>query len=304
MSRLDNQVAVITGGASGIGKASVKLFVKEGARVVIADILDDHGQSLAEEMGENAVFLHTDVSQEDQIKASVDLAMEKFGRLDCMFNNAGIPGAGGSIDEIPSMGFDITVAVLFRSVFYGMKHAALVMKELGSGSIINTASIAGYRTGFAGHFYSGCKAAVIHMTRSVAIELGPFGIRVNCICPGAIVTSIFARALGVDQKTTEATYEPLKEAFKDRQAIKRPGMPEDIAQAALWLASQDSSFVNGADIKVDGGFPDGIFANVNEDDLPGPLAQALGLNPVGPDNRSISLKIRGVINTAPYFITE
>lgn len=284
MSRLDNQVAVITGGASGIGKASVKLFVKEGARVVIADILDDHGQSLAEEMGENAVFLHTDVSQEDQIKASVDLAMEKFGRLDCMFNNAGIPGAGGPIDEIPSMGFDITVAVLFRSVFYGMKHAALVMKELGSGSIINTASIAGYRTGFAGHFYSGCKAAVIHMTRSVAIELGPFGIRVNCICPGAIVTSIFARALGVDQKTTEATYEPLKEAFKDRQAIKRPGMPEDIAQAALWLASQDSSFVNGADIKVDGGFPDGIFTNVNEDDLPGPLAQALGLNPVGPDN--------------------
>ncbi len=284
MGRLDNQVAVITGGASGIGKASVKLFVKEGARVVIADILDDYGQSLAEEMGENAVFLHTDVSQEDQIKASVDLAMEKFGRLDCMFNNAGIPGAGGPIDEIPSMGFDITVAVLFRSVFYGMKHAALVMKELGSGSIINTASIAGYRTGFAGHFYSGCKAAVIHMTRSVAIELGPFGIRVNCICPGAIVTSIFARALGVDQKTTEATYEPLKEAFKDRQAIKRPGMPEDIAQAALWLASQDSSFVNGADIKVDGGFPDGIFTNVNEDDLPGPLAQALGLNPVGPDN--------------------
>lgn len=283
MGRLDNQVAVITGGASGIGKASVKLFVKEGARVVIADILDDYGQSLAEEIGENAVFLHTDVSQEDQVKASVDLAREKFGRLDCMFNNAGIPGAGGPIDEIPSMGFDITVAVLFRSVFYGMKHAALVMKEQGSGSIINTASIAGYRTGFAGHFYSGCKAAVIHMTRSVAIELGPFGIRVNCICPGAIVTSIFARALGVDQKTTEATYEPLKEAFKDRQAIKRPGMPEDIAQAALWLASQDSSFVNGADIKVDGGFPDGILANASEDGLPGPLAQALGMTVAGPE---------------------
>ncbi len=283
MGRLDNQVAVITGGASGIGKASVKLFVKEGARVVIADILDDYGQSLAEEMGENAVFLHTDVSQEDQIKASVDLAREKFGRLDCMFNNAGIPGAGGPIDETPSMGFDITIAILFRSVFYGMKHAAPVMKEQGSGSIINTASIAGHRTGFAGHFYSACKAAVIHMTRSVAIELGPFGIRVNCICPGAIVTSIFARALGVDQKTTEATYEPLKEAFKDRQAIKRPGMPEDIAQAALWLASQDSSFVNGADIKVDGGFPDGMFSNVNEDDLPGPLAQALGMTVAASD---------------------
>ncbi|MEE9517107.1 MAG: glucose 1-dehydrogenase [Candidatus Adiutricales bacterium] len=284
MGKLDNQVAVITGGASGIGKASVKLFVKEGARVVIADILDDYGQSLAEEMGENAVFLHTDVSQEDQIKASVDLAREKFGRLDCMFNNAGIGGAGGPIDEIPSMGFDITIAILFRSVFYGMKHAAPVMKEQGSGSIINTASIAGYRVGFGGHFYSACKAAVIHMTRSVAIELGPFGIRVNCICPGAIVTSIFARGMGVDQQTTETTYEPLKEFFKDQQAVKRAGMPHDIAQAAVWLASEDASFVNGADIKVDGGFPDGLFSYTPADDenTLGPLAEALGMT--GPDN--------------------
>ncbi|MBW2623743.1 MAG: glucose 1-dehydrogenase [Deltaproteobacteria bacterium] len=277
MGKLDNQVAVITGGASGIGKASVELFIKEGARVVVADIIDDYGQSLADEMGENAVYLHTDVSQEDQIKAAVDLAVKKFGRLDCMFNNAGIPGASGPIDEIPSMGFDITIAILFRSVFYGMKQAAPIMKEQGSGSIINTASIAGYRVGFGGHFYSACKAAVIHMTRSVAIELGPFGVRVNCICPGAIVTSIFARAMGVDQKTTETTYEPLKEVFKDKQSIKRAGMPHDIAQAAVWLASEDTSFVNGADIKVDGGFPDGIFTNASGEDELGPIAQALGI---------------------------
>jgi NAD(P)-dependent dehydrogenase (short-subunit alcohol dehydrogenase family) len=285
MGRLDNKVAIITGGASGIGKASVELFIKEGARVVVADILDDYGQALADEMGQNAVYLHTDVGQEDQIKAVVDLAVEKFGRLDCMFNNAGIPGAGGSIDEIPSIGFDITIAILFRSVFYGMKHAAPVMKEQGSGSIINTASIAGHRTGFGGHFYSACKAAVIHMTRSVALELGPFGIRVNCICPGAIVTSIFARAMGVDQKTTETTYEPLKEFFKDRQAIKRAGMPHDIAQAAVWLASEDAGFVNGADIKVDGGFPDGLFnyAAADEEGELGLFAQALGMTLAGSD---------------------
>jgi len=261
----------------------VESFIKEGARVVIADILDDYGQPLADKIGENAVYLHTDVSQEDQIKAAVDLAVEKFGRLDCMFNNAGIPGASGPIDQIPSLGFDITIAILFRSVFYGMKHAAPVMKKQGSGSIINTASIAGHRTGFGGHFYSACKAAVIHMTKSVAIELGPFGIRVNCICPGAIVTSIFARAMGVDQKTTETTYEPLQEFFKDQQAIKRAGMPHDIAQAAVWLASNDASFVNGADIKVDGGFPDGLFkyaASGEEGDL-GPLARALGINLAG-----------------------
>jgi NAD(P)-dependent dehydrogenase (short-subunit alcohol dehydrogenase family) len=261
MARLDGKVAVITGGASGIGKASVQLFVEEGARVVVADIMDDRGEALADELGEDAVFLHTDVSREDDVKGAVDLAVERFGRLDCMFNNAGIAGAGGPIDLIPAVGFDITVAVLFRSVFFGMKHAAPVMKTQGSGSIISTASVAGLRTGFAGHFYSGCKAAVIQMTRSVAVELGPFGIRVNSICPGAIVTSIFGRGLGLDQDGAEASYRGLEEMFDDIQSIKRRGRPEDIARAALWLAGDDSSFVSGAAITVDGAFPDGLLAS-------------------------------------------
>jgi NAD(P)-dependent dehydrogenase (short-subunit alcohol dehydrogenase family) len=261
VGRLDGKVAVITGAASGIGKASVKLFAEEGASVVVADIMDDRGMALADELGSNAVFLHVDVTQEDQVKAAVDLALERFGRLDCMFNNAGIGGASGPIDLIPAIGFDITIAVLFRSVFFGMKHAAAAMKTQGSGSIISTASIAGLRTGFGGHFYSACKAAVIHMTRTVAVELGPFGIRVNSICPGGIVTSIFGRGLGMDQDGSEAIYEKLEEVFSSVQAIARAGLPEDIARTALWLASDESSFVNGAAISVDGAVPDGLFGS-------------------------------------------
>jgi len=261
MARLEGKVAVITGAASGIGRASAQLFVDEGAKVVIADVMEDRGSSLADELGDSAVFLRVDVSQEEDVKAAIDLAVERFGRLDCMFNNAGIGGAGGPIDMIPAIGFDISIAILFRSVFFGMKHSAPVMKKQGSGSIISTASVAGQRTGFAGHFYSACKAAVIHMTRTVAMELGPFGIRVNSICPGGIATSIFGRALGMDQDASEELQEKLEGIFRDGQAIRRPGRPEDIARAALWLASDDSSFVSGAAINVDGAIPDGLFSS-------------------------------------------
>jgi NAD(P)-dependent dehydrogenase (short-subunit alcohol dehydrogenase family) len=261
MARLDGKVALITGGVSGIGRASVQLFAEEGARVVIADIMDERGQALADELGPNAFYLHVDVSREDDVKAAVDLAVERFGGLHCMFNNAGIGGAGGPIDLIPAIGFDITIAVLFRSVFFGMKHAAPVMKRQGSGSIISTASIAGLRTGFGSHFYSACKAAVIHMTRTVAMELGPFGIRVNAICPGGIVTSIFGRALGMEQDAAEDLHEKLEGVFKGAQSIERAGLPEDIAKAAVWLASDDSSFVSGTAIPVDGAPPDGMFGS-------------------------------------------
>jgi NAD(P)-dependent dehydrogenase (short-subunit alcohol dehydrogenase family) len=274
MARLEGKVAVITGAASGIGRASAQLFIEEGARVVIADVMEDRGNPLADELGENAVFLRVDVSQEDDVKAAIDLAVEKFGGLDCMFNNAGIGGAGGPIDLIPSIGFDITIAILFRSVFFGMKHAAPVMKEQGSGSIISTASIAGLRTGFGGHFYSACKAAVIQMTRSVAMELGPFGIRANSICPGGIVTSIFGRGLGLEQDAAEGLYGKLGEIFKGIQAIPRAGLPEDIARAAVWLASDDSGFVSGTALTVDGAVPDGLFSS---EEKATEFVEALGL---------------------------
>jgi NAD(P)-dependent dehydrogenase (short-subunit alcohol dehydrogenase family) len=204
----------------------------------------------------------------------VNLAEEKFGKLDCMFNNAAIGGAGGLIEEIPTLGFDVTVAVNFRSVFFGMKYAVPIMKKQGSGTIISTASIAGHRTGFGGHLYSACKAAIIHMTRTAAVELGPFGIRVNCICPGGVVTSIFGRGLGLEQDASEATYDGLADLFKNLQSIPRPCMPVDIAKAAVWLASDDSGYVSGAAINVDGAVPDGLNAN---EDMVEQLGKVLGV---------------------------
>src|SRR5512139_582323 len=151
MGKMNGKVAIITGGASGIGAATVRLFVQEGARVVFADILDQKGERLAEELGEDAAYLHVDVSREPDVKAAVDHAVERFGRLDCIFNNAGFSRAHGGIEQISVEDWDSHMAVLLRGVFLGMKHAAPVMKRQVSGSIINTASVAGIQTGYAGH---------------------------------------------------------------------------------------------------------------------------------------------------------
>lgn len=253
MGKLDGKVAVITGGASGIGRASVQLFIEEGAHVVFGDIQDDKGKTFAEELGPNASYFHTNVRNESEIKAIIDFAVEKFGHLDIMFNNAGFGGVGGLIEETLIDAFDVTMEVLFRSVVLGMKHAAPVMKKQGSGVIISTASVAGLRTGFGTHIYSALKAAIIHLTRTVAMELGEDGIRVNCICPGAIPTAIFGRGFGLPQDVAERLAELLKIPFANAQPIKRTGLPDDIAKAALWLVSDDSSFVNGHALVVDGG---------------------------------------------------
>jgi NAD(P)-dependent dehydrogenase (short-subunit alcohol dehydrogenase family) len=280
MGKLDGKVAVITGGVSGIGKATARLFIEQGAHVVIADIEDDRGKQLVEELGANAIYLHTDVTQEPDVKAAIDLASEKFGRLDCMFNNAGIGGVLGPIEETPVEGFDMTIGVHLRGVFLGMKHAAPVMKRQGNGSIISTASVAGLRTGWAPHTYSAAKAAIIHLTRSVAMELGESGIRVNCICPGGIATPIFGRTFGLTLESAEEMAESLKTSFANLQPIKRAGLPEDIAQAALWLASDDSSFVNGHALVVDGGviggrmWADSLFSGRRPEPAPGPDTQA------------------------------
>ncbi len=252
MGRLDGKVAVITGGASGIGKASVRLFVEEGARVIFGDIQDDLGQSLADDLGPNAIYLHTNVRNESEIKALIDLALDKFGRLDVMFNNAGFGGAYGPIDEIPTDAFDVTIEILFRSVFLGIKHAAPVMKKQKSGSIISTASVAGLRTGMGPHLYSACKAAIIQLTHTTAAELGEFNIRVNCICPGGIATAIFGRGLGLPQDAAERMAEFLKIRLKEIQPIQHAGLPEDVAKTALWLASDDSYFVSAHALVVDG----------------------------------------------------
>ncbi len=280
MGRLEGKVAVITGGSSGIGAATARLFVQEGARVVIADILDEEGKKLVKELGGSAIYHHCNVILEDEVQAAVNLAMEKFGKLDCMFNNAGIGGTGGPIEETDTAGFDMTVAVLFKGVMLGIKHAARVMLPQGFGNIISTASVAGHKTGFAPHTYSACKAAVIQLTRSVAMQLGEFGIRVNCVCPGVIVTPLFGRSLGFSQEEVEKTLEPIRSVFKNSQAIPRAGLPEDIAKAVLFLASDDADFVNGEALQVDGGIGRGYLDKSERGGQRDELLRALGLDPV------------------------
>lgn len=276
MGRLDGKVGIVTGGASGIGEASVLLFAKEGARVLIADILDDEGRNLANTCGKDVIFQHTDVSIEADVKSVIERSMKEYGRLDCMFNNAWGTCPSGPIDNTNTKDFDNAIAVNLRGVFFGIKHAAAVMKTQGSGSIINTSSIAGLSPGWGAPIYNTCKAAINHLTWSVAIQLGKFNVRVNSICPGLIVTPIFARSIGLPSgMTIEKSMESLKEVFKSYQAIPRAGLPLDIARTALWLATEESSFVTGTSIKVDGGAIHGYFT----EEKMAPIFKALGLNP-------------------------
>ena len=252
MGRLSGKVAVVTGGASGIGRSTVELFVREGAAVVIGDLQDDKGERLVEELGAKAAYRRTDVGEEPDVEALVAHAVSRFGRLDCMFNNAGLAGVSGSITDIAADDFDATMRVLLRGVFLGIKHAARVMREQRSGSIISTASVAGIDTSFGPHVYDTAKAAVIHLTKSVAKELGDSNIRVNCICPGFIATPIFAKSHGLASQVADQTVEPVKEWLAQVQPIPRAGVPEDIAHAALWLAGDESTFVSGHALVVDG----------------------------------------------------
>lgn len=255
MSQLEGKVAVVTGGASGIGEATVRLFVDEGCRVVIADMQEARGTALAEELGSDAVFQKVEVRQEDQVKAAVDTAVSKWGRLDCIFNNAGFGGVLGPIEEVPADEFDMTMDVLVRGVFLGMKYAIPIMKKQGGGSIINTGSIAGVTSGRGPVVYSVAKAAVVHLSKVTAMELGEHSIRVNAICPGYIATPLAANTVGRPDSLIE---ERIKDS-KPRQPIPRYGRPDDIAQMALFLAGDRSTFVTGQAIVVDGGAANGVM---------------------------------------------
>jgi NAD(P)-dependent dehydrogenase (short-subunit alcohol dehydrogenase family) len=253
MGVLDGKVALVTGGASGIGAATVKRFAAEGARVLVVDVQDAMGEALAKELGDAAAYQRADVSREDDVAAAVDRAVREFGRLDVCFNNAGFGGVMGPIAEIPADEFDRSVAVLFRGVFLGIKHAARVMVPQRSGSIVNTASVAALQAGLGPHVYSACKAAVVHLSRSTAMELAESGVRVNCICPGGIATPLLAKGFG---GTPEAV-EMMKGFLAHAQPVQRAGLPEDIANAALFLSSDAGSFVNGHALIVDGGLTGG-----------------------------------------------
>ena len=247
--RLEGKVAVITGGASGIGEGTVRRFVAEGASVVIADLQEGPGAALAAELGASTRFIRTDVTQEDDVAAAVDLAVSDFGRLDVMFNNAGIVGVIGRIAETPASDWDRTVAILLRGVFLGVKHAARVMVPQGSGVIINTSSTAGVMGGLGPHCYTACKHAVIGLTKSAASELGSSGVRVNAISPGNTVTAMTAAVITGDPTANEEA----AASIASTSPLGIAGFPEDIANAALYLASDEARYVSGHTLVVDAG---------------------------------------------------
>jgi NAD(P)-dependent dehydrogenase (short-subunit alcohol dehydrogenase family) len=261
MSRLDGKVAVVTGGASGIGKATARLFLAEGARgVVIGDMQRDVGESVVHELGPKALFVECDVSHEEAVSGLVRLATEEFGRIDVMFNNAGFGGASGPIDSISESDFNLTIDVLLKGVFFGMKHAAKAMKKQSTGgSIISTSSGAGIRTGTMPHLYATAKAAVIHLTKSVANELADAGIRVNCVCPGFVVTPATVAPPGAQRPLSEIQ-EEIKSYMDQTREDRRSGVPlgrvgeaEDIASAVLFFASDESNWITGEALLIDGG---------------------------------------------------
>jgi NAD(P)-dependent dehydrogenase (short-subunit alcohol dehydrogenase family) len=251
--RLEGKVAVVTGAASGIGLGTVELFVAEGASVVAADIQDEKGRMLEQRFGGKVRYAHCDVTAEDEIAAALQLASSEFGGLDVLFNNAGISDGMRVIAEIEAQTWSWIFDVLVRGPALGMKHAVPLMLERGGGSIINTASIAGLQAGWGPIAYSSAKASVIHMSRCAAAQLSPQKIRVNAICPGLIATSIFGASMGLPREVADQMAARIAENAPKAQPVPKAGMPEDIAQAALWLASDASAFVSGTHIVVDGG---------------------------------------------------
>lgn len=258
MGRLNGKVALITGGTSGIGRRTVEMFVEEGAKVVFTGRRAKLGQEVADSvrqsLGGEVHFVPGDMTVEAEVKGAVDATLARFGRLDVLFNNAGAPAPGGGIEDIPWDGFQRAMDNLVGGVLLGMKHAAPVMRRQGAGSIINNGSVAASRTGYSSSIvYGAAKAAVVHLTRCVAMELGEKGVRVNSISPGGIATGIFGKAAGMASEDAEATSEPVRRALAGMQPIPRAGLTDDIAAAALFLASDESTFINAHDLVVDGG---------------------------------------------------
>lgn len=255
--RLAGKVAVVTGGCSGIGLGAVERFAEEGARVMVGDIDAESGAQLQNRYQGEVVFRRCDVTSEADIQGLMDAAAETFGGLDVLFNNAGAGGARETLAEMTGEAWDRTQALLLRSVALGMRYAIPHMKKRGKGSIINTASIAGMQAGAGPIAYSTAKAAVIHLTRVAAAELGRDGIRVNAICPGLILTNIFTPSDMMPPAMADMVKASMAQTAPDAQPIAKAGEPLDIANAALFFASDESAFVTGVHMLVDGGMHTG-----------------------------------------------
>lgn len=239
----EGKMAIVTGGASGIGAAAVRRFHTEGARVLIADLNDEAGKALAAELGERTFYRRVDVSSWEEVKAMVDAAVDAFGRLDILFNNAGI-GGRAPIPDLPVEQWRQVMAVDLDSVFFGCKAAIPIMRAQGGGVIVNTASISGMFADYSLAAYNAAKAGVINFTRAAAIEHARENIRVNAVCPGPVDTPIIARI---------KEYQGVREAWDECVPIGRFARPEEIAAVVAFLASEDASYLTGAAIPVDGG---------------------------------------------------
>ena len=248
MGRLEGKVAIVTGGASGIGAATVRRFAGEGARVVVADINDEAGARLATELGDRAAFRHTDVSVLAEVEATVAFAVSRYGGLDVIHNNAAATG-GGYVSEIDPAVWEQSLRVMLTAVFYGMRAALPALLARGGGSIINTSSIEGLVGEIMAAPYCTAKAGMINLTRTVALEYGRRNIRANCICPGAVDTPMLALM---------ESFTPLPRAqLAAAHALGRILRPEEIANVALFLASDESSAITGTAIVADGGLTAG-----------------------------------------------
>ena len=236
---LSGRVAIVTGGATGLGRATVERFVEEGAAVVVADVDATRGEALAQQLGGSAAFKHTDVADADEVQALVDFAVARFGGLHVVFNNAGIAEPIGGFLDADLKNFQRMMAVNLFGVMVCSQRAARHMAKHGGGAIINNSSIGGISAGGGVMTYRAAKAAVIHFSKCTAIELAPYAIRVNCIAPGHIAT--------------EMTPYDMSKVVRLTQPLQRQGTPRDVANAALWLASEQSAQLTGVVIPVDGG---------------------------------------------------
>jgi NAD(P)-dependent dehydrogenase (short-subunit alcohol dehydrogenase family) len=253
--RFEGKRVVVTGGASGIGKATVEAFIAEGAQVMMGDLNAEAGDAMAAEsrFDNRLAFQTTDVCNVDDIKSLIDNAAEHFGGIDILFNNAGAGGAPERIDEITAEGWDMTMNLLLRSVAMGTRYVVDHMKKAGGGVIVNTSSINAHEAGWGPIAYATAKAGVRHLSKLSAAQLAQHNIRVNSISPGFIMTNIFADSRKDEPEEARRIDEAIHAISPMAQPVARSGMPDDIAQAVLYLASDQGGFVNGIDLTVDGG---------------------------------------------------
>lgn len=257
MDRLKGKVAVITGATSGIGLKTAELFAAEGAFVVLSARRVDEGKAIERRLGANTMFVRTDVLIEEEIANLIQSSVERFGKIDAFFCNAGSGGVLQKISEIDETEFDRSVDILLKNVFFCYKHVTNQMRLNGGGSIVANASVAATLGGFSSHFYSALKAAVVSLSRSVAIEVAEDNIRVNTVSPGGIATGIFGKSRGMSDADADLAAARVEKIFSERQPIPRAGKPEDIANAVLFLCSDEGSFITAQDLIIDGGATSG-----------------------------------------------